>query len=83
MAVAKENPDEVKEFMLKTLDGIDPADETATESRAKLESIGIGNLSADDVFNKMYRVLPDAYHDIVWWDMTGNPPWEKENKNNA
>ena len=83
LAVAKENPDEVKEFMLKALDGIDPADETATESRAELKSIDTDNVSAEDVFNKMYRVLPDAYHDIVWWDMTGNPPWEKENKSNA
>lgn len=78
LAVTKENPAEVKEFMLKALDGIDSADETVMESRAKLESIDTGTLSVEDVFNKMYRVLPDANHDIVWWDMTGTPPWEKK-----
>ena len=80
LAAENGNSDKVKQFMLKALDGIDSNETLATESRANLEAIDIANVPPKDLFDKMYRALPDAFNGIAWWDMIGNPPWEKENK---
>lgn len=79
LAVIKGNSAEIKKFMLQALEGVDPSDKAVIEATAELESIDISNISAKDLFNKMYKMLPDAFHCITWWDMPGMPPWTKEN----
>ncbi|BAL85042.1 hypothetical protein SELR_pSRC102350 (plasmid) [Selenomonas ruminantium subsp. lactilytica TAM6421] len=59
---------EVKEFMLKALDALDNTNEAVAASRTALLSINTAGASAMDLFKEMQQALPDAYHEIVYWD---------------